>query len=129
VYGSVIFIIQFIKFSIVGLSNTAVNWAIYYALLFFGVYYLIAASVAFIVSVLNAYFWSSRFVFRTNKKNFSQLAKIYSSYGFTFALSIAAMYVMVDIIGLSEYIAPLVTIFITVPLNFLLNKFWVFKSR
>lgn len=60
-----------------------------------------------------------------NKKK--GLIKVYISYGSTFLLSTGLLYLMVDIAGISEYIAPLINLCATVPLNFVLNKFWVFK--
>ena len=122
------FIWQFIKFCIVGLSNTAVNFAVYYTIIFFGVNYLFANALAFIVSVINAFFWSKKFVFKESGKSVAkQLAKVYASYGITFLLSMGTLFLMVDILGISEYIAPLINLCITVPLNFLLNKYWAFK--
>ncbi|MDR0272083.1 MAG: GtrA family protein [Clostridiales bacterium] len=119
--------IQFIKFGIVGLSNTAVNFAVYYVLLLLGVYYVIATILAFAVSVINAFFWSSKFVFKSKEKNLpKKLAKVYISYGITFLLSMGTLILMVDVLQISEYIAPLINLCITVPLNFLLNRFWAF---
>ena len=118
---------QFIKFGIVGLSNTAVSFLVYYTLLWAGVHYLIASAAGFALSVLNAYFWSKKFVF-TQSTSKNQLAKVYISYGATFVLSLCTMFIMVDNLGISQLIAPVLNLFITVPLNFLLNKFWVFKG-
>jgi len=37
------------------------------------------------------------------------------------------LYLWVDIVGISNIIAPLINIIMIIPLNFLLNKLWVFK--
>ena len=122
------FIWQFLKFGIVGVSNTLIGLAIYYALVFFGVHYLIANTIAFVLSVLNAYYWNKKFVFRTKEhgKN-RQLVRIYLAYGFTFLLGSGLLFLQVNIIDVSEWLAPLVNLCVTIPLNFLLNRFWVFK--
>jgi len=39
------------------------------------------------------------------------------------------MYLLVDILKVSELIAPILVLFITVPYNYLFSKFWVFKSK
>jgi len=121
------FIKQFIKFSIVGVSNTLISLGIYYALVYLGINYLLANLIAFLLSVLNAYFWNSRFVFKSKGNVLRKLVKVYTAYGFTLLLSTTLLYLMVDIIGISQLIAPLINIAITVPINFLLNKFWSFK--
>ena len=121
-------IIQFIKFGIVGISNTIISLIVYYALVYLGVNYLIANICGFIISVLNAYYWNNKYVFKNSKTNKSgKLLKTYASYGITFILSNVLLYVQVDILGISKIIAPIINLIITIPLNYLLNKFWTFK--
>ena len=122
------FVKQFVKFGIVGLSNTLISLGVYYSLVMIGLYYIAAHAIAFALSVLNAYYWSSKFVFKQSKGNRKwRLAKVYTVYGFTFLLSVGLLYTLVEILGVSELIAPLINLCITVPLNFLLNKFWAFR--
>jgi putative flippase GtrA len=123
-------IIQFIKFGIVGASNTLISLAIYYALYYLGVNYIIANTIAFFISVLNAYFWNNKYVFRSNKTNhFKAILKVYVSYGITFLLGTFLLYIMVQYFGVSKVIAPIFILFVTIPINFLLNKFWAFKDN
>lgn len=122
------FVAQFIKYGIVGLSNTGVNLLVYYVLVLIGVHYLVATIMAFVISVLNAFFWNRNFVFKVRKKNIpKQLAKVYAAYGFTFLLGLGTLFLMVDVLGISKFIAPLLNLCFTVPTNFLINKFWTFK--
>ena len=105
---------QFIKFGLVGISNTLISLGMYYLLYFLGVNYLIANTVGFVVSVLNSYYWNNKYVFKkTQKGHLKPLIKTFLSYGSTFSVS--------------EVVAPVVTLVITIPLNFLMNKFWAFK--
>jgi len=122
-------LLQFIKFGIVGVSNTLISLGIYYALLFLGVHYILANMIAFFISVLNAYYWNRKYVFKPDESSKYTVIKIYGAYGVTFLLSTGLLFVMVDIIGVSEFIAPIINLCITVPLNFALNKFWVFKKK
>jgi putative flippase GtrA len=126
--------VQFIKFGIVGLSNTALSYAIYAALVYIGLYYIIAGVISFALSVLNSLYWNSRYVFKPGggqrKRNiWNVLIKTYASYAFTgLILSNILLYVFVDALHISEYLAPLFSLAVTVPLNFVLNKKWAFKS-
>ena len=45
--------VQFIKFGMVGVSNTVVSLATYYLFTFFGVHYLIANALGFVTGTLN----------------------------------------------------------------------------
>ena len=120
---------QFFKFGIVGFSNTAISLIIYYIFVYFDEgLYMVGNTVGFIVSVLNGYYWNNKFVFRDeNRNHFKAIIKIFISYGFTFILSSALLFVMINYLNVSEYKAPIINLFITIPLNFILNKFWSYK--
>ena len=44
--------VQFIKFGMVGVSNTVVSLATYYLFTFFGVHYLIANALGFVTGII-----------------------------------------------------------------------------
>lgn len=125
------FCFQFIKFGIVGLSNTLISMVVYYLCIFIGMHYILSNSIAFVISVVNAYYWNSKCVFKKNdsENNLSikPIIKVFISYGFTFVLSTILLYLWVDCLNISTMIAPLINLVITIPINFLLNKMWAFK--
>lgn len=134
-------IIQFIKFGIVGVSNTLISYVLYSgglivfreACLFGQADYLIAQIVAFVVSVAWSFYWNNKFVFKmeAGKKRsiWKALLKTYISYSFTgLFLSSILLILWVQIFRISEFIAPIINLLITVPLNFIINKFWAFKQ-
>lgn len=119
---------QFVKFGIVGIANTFISLLIYYALIYFKTNYILANTIGFIVSVINAYYWNNKFVFKKSaERNLKPLIKCFISYGITYLLITMMLVVLVKNLGLSEIIAPIINLLITIPLNFLLNKFWTFK--
>ena len=120
-------IMQFIKFGIVGLSNTLIALLVYYVLLFIGVNYLIANVFSWVVSVFNAFYWNNKYVFQNDTIWFKALIKTYISYGVSFLLGTLLLFILVAGCGISEVIAPLLSLVITIPLNFIMNKFWTFK--
>lgn len=124
---------QFVKFGLVGVSNTLVSWACYYLLLWIHEdLYMVGSVVGTVVSIANAFFWNDRFVFKggenDRKSKLRRLGKTYVSYGGTSVLSIALLWLEVNLLGVSKTIAPIVNLIITIPLNFLINKFWTFGS-
>ena len=120
-------LIQFLKFCVVGLSNTVISLAVYYIILYFGAHYVIASILSFIFSVLNAYYWNYKYVFNTKSDILKSLIKTYTSYGFSYVLSTTLLIILVEYYNISELLAPILVLVITVPLNFILNKFWAFK--
>ena len=120
-------LIQFFKFGLVGLSNTAAGFGVYYLLFFCGVNYLLANVVSWLVSVLNAFYWNNKYVFRSGSGWWKTLFRTYISYGASLFVSTLLMYVLVGYLRVSPVIAPVLCLLVTVPLNFLLNKYWAFK--
>ena len=120
-------LIQFLKFCVVGLSNTVISLAVYYIILYFGAHYVIASILSFIISVLNAYYWNYKYVFNTKSDILKSLIKTYTSYGFSYVLSTTLLIILVEYYNISELLAPILVLVITVPLNFILNKCWAFK--
>ncbi|MFA0816580.1 MAG: GtrA family protein [Anaerofustis sp.] len=120
---------QFIKFGIVGVSNTLISLAIYYLFVYISSdLYIWGNTVGFVISVLNAYYWNNKYVFKKSSKgNIKPLLKTYICYGSTFLLGTLLLYVMVHYLSISAWIAPLINLVITIPINFFLNKIWAFK--
>lgn len=120
---------QLAKFAIVGFSNAIVLLVVYNAFLKLGINYQISYVIGFIVSVLNAYFWNNRYVFKNSTSTFfRKLIKVYASYIITYILSAFLLYIWTKIVGVPEEIAPVINIIITTPINFLLNKLWAFRN-
>ncbi len=121
-------IVQFIKFGIVGLTNTVVGFFIYYILLFYGINYLLANILSWAISVMNSFYWNNKYVFlNSQEKIIKVIFKTYVSYALSFFLNIIALYILVSQFNISKIIAPILVLLITIPLNFFLNKFWAFR--
>lgn len=126
-------VVQFVKFGVVGLSNTLISLAVYYLFVWADPrLYMWGSAAGWVVSVLNAFYWSNRVVFKnesnTKKELFLRLLKSYLSYGSTFLLSQLLLWLEVEQWGVGEWLAPIVNLLITIPLNFLINKFWTFRK-
>ncbi|MEA4888117.1 MAG: GtrA family protein [Clostridiaceae bacterium] len=124
---------QFIRFGFVGVSNTLIGLAVYYLLAgLFSMDIQLSNAISFVVSVLNAYIWNTVWVFKKqqdpSRKSIRTPLKFFISYGTTYLLSAVLLWLWTDVLGISKFLAPLISLLITVPVNFLLNKFWTFKA-
>lgn len=127
-------LIQFIKFGTVGAINTVLSYAITN-----GAYYLlhlheqISNIIAFVITVFISFMLNGRFVFTENKeeRNFwKSLLKVYASYSITGVfLTAILLYIEEELLGIPHYIATLMNLVVTMPLNFILNKFWAYKEK
>lgn len=127
-------ILQFFKFGLVGVSNTVVSMACYYTVLLINEdLYLLGSIIGTIVSIANAFFWNDKFVFKGNqndlKNKLKRLGKTYISYGGSSLLSNVLLWAEVSFFDINKNIAPIVNLLLTIPLNFIINKFWTFKGK
>ena len=129
---------QFIKFGIVGVSNTLLSSGICYLFIFINEDLIYAGQIAgFLISVLNAYYWNNRYVFKQDKgappkrwrEHAKALFRVYVAYGFGLLLGLGLTWVMRNKMGVSEWLIPVILLFICTPINFLTNKLWAFKGR
>ena len=126
--------LQFLKFGVVGFSNTIIGYVVYSACIWVGIHYLIANVVGFVVSVLNAFYWSDRFVFKKGegeqRSTWQALIKTTAAYAITgIVLNSILLWLLIGQWHISEYLAPILILIVTVPTNFVLNKYWSFKTQ
>ena len=132
---------QFVKFGIVGLSNTVISYILYLVSLlafqrlgiFSEVDYIIASIIAFILSVLWSFYWNNKMVFQLEdgqkRSWWKALIKTYISYSFTgLFLNNILLVFWVQFCYISEFLAPIINLIVSVPINFLINKFWAFRG-
>ena len=126
--------IQFVKFGIVGAINTVLSYVItnvcYYVL---HLHEQISNAIAFVITVFISFILNSKFVFKKNKekRNFATtLLKVYATYSITgLFLTAILLFVEEQKLGIPHYIATLMNLIVTVPLNFILNKFWAYRDK
>lgn len=119
-----------IKFGLVGVLNTLINWIIFAVLNFVGVYYIIANVIAYVIATINSYIWNSRWVFKykgEDKKETTTKFILLNLAGL--ALNTMILYLLVDLIGLNKLIALVITTVIVMVINYIVNKIWVFKEK
>lgn len=126
-------LIQLIKFGLVGVSNNVIYYIVYAVSVGLGAHYQLANICGFVVSVLNSFYWNNKYVFKKEEGEersiIRSLIKTFISYGFTeLVVSAGLLFIWVDVVHISEYVAPIINLCITVPFNFLMNKFWAFRK-
>ena len=133
-------LVQFVKFGVIGVTNTLLSYVLnVITLMLLKPYeiswdYVIGNLVGFFLSVLWSFYWNNKLVFTLEngqKRHLGKaLLKTYISYSFTgIFLCNVLSYVWIDLLGISKLIAPMINLVISVPINFLINKFWAFRTK
>lgn len=149
---------EIIKFGMVGVLNTLVSQIIYMLAVSAGCHYIAANILAFVISVLHAFLWQTRFVFKEDENAekrvwWQVLLKTYAAYAFTgLFLNSVLLTLWIDIIKIERFtqpltdlangigfsltnhelavdLGPILNIFVNVPINFCLNKFWAYRQK
>lgn len=139
---------QFVKFGLIGVWNTVFSFAINFVCLktFKAVGILaqnimgtpvrvyVANIIAWVLSVFVSFLLNNHFVFRMEEGEtrsfWKSLFKSYVSYGFTgLILNNILAILWVGVLGIPEEIAPLISLVIAIPINFIMNKLWAFKTE
>lgn len=136
-------LLQLIKFGLVGVSNTLISYSIEmlcYYVLFANVALsdtlriAVTSVLAFFISVTNSFYWNSKYVFagqdkRNHLETLLTYLKTVCCYGVTGLLLAPILKVWLSGMGIPYWLASFGTLIITIPLNFILNKLWAYKSR
>ena len=116
----------FVRFLLVGATNTLFSYLLYLLLLTF-VSYLPAYSIAYCAGVLLSYFLNVLFVFK-KRVSFATFLKFPLVYVVQYALGASILWLLVSKAGASPALAMIVVIVVTIPVTFFLSRL-VFEPR
>ncbi|MDA1478322.1 GtrA family protein [Bacillus sp. WMMC1349] len=112
---------EFIRFAIVGVMNT-LNYYVVYLLLHFLLHinYMVSHIVGFLVSLVISFFLNCYFTFKI-KPTLAKFLQFPLTQLFNLSASSLFVYCFVNFLEMNSASAPLASMFLTVPLTFLLT--------
>ena len=122
-------IIQFIKFGIVGISNTlltALTIWILLKLLHCSDY--VSNLIGYIVGLLNSFIWNRKWTFESKTKVSDTLFKFILTFAICYLLQLGNLYLLLHFTHIDSYICQLLSIVVYTIINFILNKNYTFKN-
>jgi putative flippase GtrA len=120
--------VQLVKFCTVGASGYVVNLCVFALCVeVFGLHHLAAATCAFVVAVLNNFWWNRYWTFRIRSGRASfQAARFFAVSVAAFLFAASMLELLVSVAGLPALAAQAISIVLATPLNFIGNKMWSF---
>ena len=108
------------RFLIGGVLNTVVGYSVY-LLLFHWVRYEVAYAIAYITAIAVSYVFNAMFVFRQPMRVRSALyyPLVYLA---QFLLGLILLKVLIGVVHVSAWLAPLLVSVLTIPMTFLLSR-------
>lgn len=124
---------EVVLYLIFGVLTTLVSLGVYYALLWCGIHYITAQIVSWAAAVAFAFVTNKLFVFNDKDTRgdtlFRQIWQFVSVRILSGVLETALLWLMVDILLIGEEIAKIPVAVITVVVNYVASKLFVFKKR
>jgi putative flippase GtrA len=128
---------QFVKFALIGVVNTAIDFGIYYMLTrhtaLFDVstwHKYIANIISFCIATTFSFFANRVWTFgRKDKATVGEAARFYSTTLSGLVLNSLLLLLLVRVLGIYDLIAKVFSTFVTIFWNFFLKRFWVFTPE
>ncbi len=149
---------QFLKFGLVGLSNTLISEVIYAVIVCLKGHYLFASTTGFVLSIFNAYYWNNQYVFKEDESLekrvwWKVLIKTFIAYLWGFLANLMLLVLWIDVMHIANYMTPVagllsrwgirfldaevlgnlfaegVNLVLILPMNYLVNKLWAFRQK
>jgi putative flippase GtrA len=121
---------QFVKFGIVGVSNTALSLGVYAVLLKdLGVWYLAASAISYGVGMVNGFLWNRRWTFRGHVGDALTPLRWFVVQGCGLAANLGLVFLLVHNAGVDKLLAQACAIAVVVVFTFLANRAWTFRMH
>lgn len=122
-------LLQFVKFGIVGVSNTLIFFAVYTVLLkAFGVWYVAASGIGFAVGAVNGFLWNRAWTFRGHVGDALTPVRWFVVQTSGLLLNLGLVYLLVDGARMDKLSGQAVTIVIVTVVTFFANRAWTFRG-
>ncbi len=122
--------VQFMKFALVGVSNTLITLLVYTFLLkVVGMWYLAASAIGFIVGATNGFLLNRRWTFREHVGDALTPVRWAVVQGCGLAVNEGMLYVLVHDAHLEKILAQVAATVIVTITTFLANRAWTFRAH
>jgi len=122
--------VQFVKFGIVGVSNTALTFIVYIVLLkVFGVWYLAASAVGFIAGATNGFLLNRRWTFREHVGDSLTAVRWAIVQGCGLAINEGLLFLFVGEAHLDKLLGQAFATAVVTVSTFFANRAWTFRMH
>ena len=114
------------RFLVVGGLNTVLTYVIYVALVLF-LSYSIAYTVTYALGIFISYYLNTQLVFK-RKLRLAVALQYPAVYVVQYLIGLALLYVLVELASVSKFVAPILTVVVTVPATYLISRYIIGRA-
>ncbi|MFB7140168.1 GtrA family protein [Gottfriedia sp. NPDC056225] len=121
----------FVKFGIVGLINTGVDFIVFTLLIYAltNMPYIVAQVISYSCGIVNSYLLNKRWTFKAKNQNgVQEKMRFVIVNAITLLLTLLILKVCSEWFGLSVLVSKLVATCVSVLMNYVGSRYWVFTS-
>lgn len=119
----------FIRFIIIGLVSTSINYATFYGLYALNIlHYASASAVGYCSGLGIGYFFNKAWTFEVEEHSIGGISKYLTTYFASLFLGLGCLAILVDSIGIPAWFSNILVIGLTTVTNFCGLRFWAFKE-
>ena len=117
-----------VKYGLVGVTNVTIDFTLYAALVFLGLWYPLAKTVSLVVATANGYTLNRIWTFRAGSHCNIMLSKYVTVQALCLAGNLALLIPLVEIGGLHKVTAQAIVLPIIALASFLAQRLWTFRN-
>lgn len=123
--------VRILRFAIVGSSNALITAIVIWVLMDnLDCNYLWSNVAGYVAALVNNFFWSKYWVFSSKEGNFwKEIPLFMLAFGCAYTIQFLFLLMMVELIGLDEYLGQFLGLFIYGTVNFIMNKKVTFNKK
>jgi putative flippase GtrA len=123
-------LVQFLKFGIVGISNTLLTAVTIWLLLrvLHSSNYL-ANIIGYVVGLVNSFIWNRRWTFENHAQIGATIFKFIVTFAVSYLLQLGFLWLLLHQTGIDDYFCQLLSIVVYTVVNFFMNKYYTFKTE
>lgn len=119
-------LLEFVKFNLVGIVNTLVDFAVFTVLTFFGTHYMLSQVISYSCGVVNSFIMNKYWTFGAKSTpHGDEILKFIAVNVVSLGVSLTVLYPLKPQLGV--FSAKIIATLFSMMVNFLGSKLWVFK--
>jgi putative flippase GtrA len=121
-------LVQWLRFAVVGGSNTLLSWVAFAVLERSGLHYLLASALAFAAGAINSYVLNRRWTFASEGRWVPELARFAVVQAAGLGIDVVALFVLVDGAAIPHLLAQALVFPLASVATFVLSRRWAFAG-
>jgi len=120
---------QAIKYGLVGVGNTLITAAVIWVMMkVFGVSDVLSNITGYAIGLVNSFIWNKQWTFKSSKGWYSSALKFGGVFAICYSLQLMFLLYLNATLDIDPYYNQLIAMVFYTVVNFIMNKFYTFKS-